>query len=119
MSVVTGVMLICSLSDGAEDVDCIAITEIQAWLDARFDGLQLRDVSHSAGGGKSPQFAAFCGGFNYMRDREDEFARFVMTRMWREPDEMVLVLRPENGPCKVYRADPSVPPFPDVWDTVQ
>lgn len=116
MSVVTGVMLICALADGDDDPDSTAISEIQSWLSDAHWGQQLREISGHSGGGKAPQFAAFCGGFNYMRDREEEFAHFVTTRTWAEPAEMVLVLRPENGPCKVYRADPSVPPLEYEWD---
>ena len=117
MSVLTGVMLICSLADGDDDPDSFAMADIQRWLAEQFEGLQLRDVSRHAGGGKSPQFASYCGGFNYMRDHEQAFAEFVTTRMWCHPEEMVLVLRPENGPCEVFRADPSVSQFPEEWGT--
>lgn len=101
MSIVTGVMLIVSLLD-ADDDD--PISEVKAWLREREyapGAWALKEVSDQAGGWKHPQFAAFTGGFN-MFD-EDDFASFVMSRPWNDPEALVLILQPEDGATRVFR----------------
>jgi hypothetical protein len=96
MSVVTGVMLLL----GAGDWDEEPFMEVQQWLRERA-GNQLIDVAEEGtGGGKHPQFEAWCAGLNYFD--EDEFAEFVLSREWLNPENMVLILQPEAGPTRVF-----------------
>lgn len=99
MSVVTGVMLVLGFGD-EEDGDEIA--EVQAWLGARYQGQQLVDVADHAGGYKHPQFHALAAGINYLLD-DAEFGAFVVSRDWRSPENVVLILQPEEGKTRVYR----------------
>lgn len=100
MSVVTGIMLILGVSD---DDPGDALGEVQAWIARRYRDQQLKDVSFAAGGYKHPQFVAMSAGINGFVD-EDEFAKFVMTRQWWAPENVVLVLQPETGETRVFRA---------------
>lgn len=98
MSVVTGVMLICR---SYED-DQIAL--VQKWLARDTDGDspdRLQNVAGQAGGGKHPQFKAWCGGFNYFDD--EGFAAFVMGLNWESPENVVLTMQPEDGHTRVFR----------------
>ena len=103
MSVVTGVMLICSL------VDEEAVGLVQLWLAEHFEGLQLKEVSGGAGGGKSPQFEAWAGGFNYMVRVEDQFVDYVLSTGWYLPENVVLILQPEEGITRIFRPPYSQP----------
>src|SRR5688572_5443825 len=96
MSVVTGIMLILGVGDWEEE----PLQEVQSWLAER-DWPPLADVSEHASGSKHPQFEAWSAGVNYFLDEED-FAQFAMTRKWRDPGNLVLVLQPEEGPSRVY-----------------
>lgn len=96
MSVVTGIMLITSLNDDA------AIAEVQAWLAERWGGQVLVDVSDSAGGRKHPQFEALAAGINGFVE-DEEFAAFVISREWWNPENVVLIMQPEEGAARVYR----------------
>lgn len=103
MSIVTGVMLICSTCD---DGDLGPLSEIAAWLAERESSegnWRLADTSDHAVGGKHPQFATFCGGFNAFCLEEDEFAAFVMSRDWTFPENLVLIMQPEDGETRVFR----------------
>lgn len=102
MSVVTGIMLITSLND--DD----AISEVQAWLGERRGGQQLIDVSDGAGGHKHPQFEALAAGINGFLEG-DEFAAFVMSREWWNPENVVLILQPETGDTRVFRPGDAPP----------
>lgn len=95
MTVVTGIMLILGRRDWEGDPLC----EVQTWLAERCDGQQLRDVTEFAGGSRHPQFEAWCAGINFLV--EDEFTGFVMSRRWRDPENFVLILQPEEGPSRV------------------
>lgn len=98
MSVVTGIMLIIGAGDFGEQ----PIAEVQAWLyDRRLP--PLVETSDASGGNKHPQFECWSGGFNYFDD--DEFIAFVMGREWLAPENMVLVVQPEEGASRVFRAD--------------
>jgi hypothetical protein len=148
MSRVTGVMILCSLMD--EDADG-PIGEIKAWLAATDYGeaYSLNQIDDHAGGHKHPQFAAFAGGFNFFdthaapagdgRQGSEIFAEFVMTREWCYPENVVLIIQPEDGETKVWRparyatlsvvAEPDPPPkmkavgpppeFPESWGKVR
>lgn len=97
MSFVTGIMLLL----GASDWDEPPIAEVQQWLSDR-GWPQLKDVSGEGAGSKHPQFEAWCAGFNYFRDK-DEFIEFVRSRQWLEPDEVILIINPENDPMSIHR----------------
>lgn len=66
MSVVTGVMLICSLVDSDE-----VVPEINAWLaklDVEPGSYELRDVADEGSGGfKHPQFGGLVRRFQFLR----------------------------------------------------
>lgn len=108
MSVVTGIMLICDLSNDIDGVDvpCEQVQEIMAWLAEREyapGAWRLAEISSHAGGFKHPQFDAFCGGFNNFGSYEDNFAGFVMSREWDYPENVVLAMQPEDGETRVFR----------------
>lgn len=97
MSVVTGIMLIIGPGDFGEQ----PIAEVQGWLYERRLP-PLVDTSDASGGNKHPQFECWSGGFNYFDD--EEFVAFVMEREWLAPENMVLVVQPEEGSSRVLRA---------------
>jgi hypothetical protein len=98
MSFVTGIMLII----GPGDFDEQSIAEVQAWLSER-KWPQLVDVSDASGGNKHPQFECWSAGINYFD--ETGFTAFVMSRDWLAPENMVLIIQPEEGSARVYRCD--------------
>jgi hypothetical protein len=111
MSVVTGIMLICCLSDA----DDAPLADIRAWLASReyaVGAYELKDVADFAGGSKHPQFAAFSAGCNYFDchgaetddgNGTEEFAAFVLSRAWNAPENVVLIMQPEEGETRVFR----------------
>ena len=96
MSVVTGVTL-----HTKHDPDCIE--KIQKWL-WEHDFGNLEEVALGYGGSKHPQIELHGAGYNYF-SAEDEFVEFVMTQQWDSPENVVLILNPEEGGCKVYTID--------------
>lgn len=96
MSVVTGIMLII----GPGDFDEQPISEVQAWLSER-GWPALVDVSDASGGNKHPQFECWSAGINFFD--ENEFTSFVMARDWLAPENMVLIIQPEEGAVRVFR----------------
>lgn len=95
MSVVSGVTLIFSLGED-DDALCGAINW---WLDDHGFG-PLKPLDDHYGGSKHPQINALGGGYNAFL--EDEFAQFIMSREWRAPENVVLVIQPEEGPTRVF-----------------
>lgn len=93
MSVVSTVTLQVFLD---EDVE-----RINAWLEGHGHG-RLVSVGASYGGNKCPQVEVWGGAFNYLR--EDEFAAFVMGLPWEDPENVVLLINPEEGPTRIWRA---------------
>ncbi|MER8404721.1 hypothetical protein NKH16_08185 [Mesorhizobium sp. M1307] len=103
MSVVSGVVL-CTSS--AEDLSSpnglpILFENIQEWLAERAPFQQLNSVEDSFGGSKHPQMFVAGGGFNHFP--EDDFAAYVMLLPWQNPENVVLVIDPEEGPTRVFR----------------
>lgn len=94
MSVVTSVTLHLSHE---YDSDCM--DEIQEWLRSRHLG-PLKNVEDYYGDTKHPQIALYGAGYNYFCP--DSFINFVVTRRWSHPENMVLIINPEEGPCAVY-----------------
>ena len=101
MSIVSGVVLCTScveFQSGDEDSPVVLFEEINKWLGSRG---RLTRVEDSFGGSKHPQMYVAGGGFNYFP--EDEFAAFVMALPWEEPENVVLIIEPENGATRVFR----------------
>jgi len=97
MSVVTGAVLITSVSDE------MPAREICQWLAARDRG-DFRQVQDHFGGPKHPQMIVLGIGLNYFSDVEEEFIDFVLTRSWKYPEEVVLILMAEQREItQVYR----------------
>ena len=115
MSVVTSFLLICS---PAEEFNWSEkppgnLATINAWLKARnFDTLFDCAGSHgnpkgTSAGNKYPQFHVYMAGFNHFP--EDEFIAFFRTVEWEEPENVVLIMDPDQGTTRVFR-----PPH-EVW----
>jgi hypothetical protein len=95
MSTVTGVIL---ATHCVEDIGIFA--EIQEWL-AENERLPLRFVENYCCTGKHPQMHILGGGYNYLPG--PPFAQFVMSRKWKLPECVVLVMQPEDGETEVHR----------------
>ena len=104
MSVVTAVTLIISVLDGScNDTDdpgpCVL--EMNEWLgQERF--LPLVEVTDHYGGSKHPQCLTYGAGFHGFPN-PTEFAEFVCSREWDQPENVVLIIQPEEGETVVYR----------------
>ena len=80
------------------------IATINQWL-ARTDGHGgLQSVEGNYGGCKHPQVLVYGAGLNYLD--EDAFAAYVLQLPWTHPENVVLLLNPEEGATRVFR-----PPF--------
>ncbi len=108
MSVVSGVVLICTVGEDGMDADPDEggdpwkLREINNWLaENKVAGTGLEDQSEATAGGKHPQFYLFGAGFNYFP--ENEFADFVMGLQWDFPENVVLIIEPEDGATRVWR----------------
>jgi hypothetical protein len=105
MSFVTGVILCVSVCEdegsGGEDGPPLLFERISDWLASRAEHWMLARLEDSFTGGKHPQMYVSGGGFNYFP--EDDFAEPVMALPWKLPENVVLVMQPEDGPTKVYR----------------
>lgn len=106
MSVVSGITLQISCAEdyveqneGPDDVPLV--NQINEWLSARQDFWHLTSVEEHFCCGKHPQVLVYGGGFNYFP--EEEFAAFVMSLPWRYPENVVLLVNPEDGPTRVIR----------------
>jgi len=95
MSVVSGVTLLCSCVEDDQ------MPALNAWLDSQQIIARFREVSESGGGNKAPQQDIYQAGYNYFR--EDEFAAFVGALPWQSPENVVLVIQPEDGKTRVWR----------------
>lgn len=99
MSSVTGLVLMCSLIDG-DGEGRQNIVGLDDWLAQR--GFRpLVDVSISSGGTKHPQCVTFHCGYNSFP--EDEFAQHVLSAKWADPENVVLIMQPEDGSTRVFR----------------
>ena len=104
MSVVSGVVL-CTSS--AEDNlyangPVALLGRVSDWLTAR-GPFQLTRVEDSFGGDKHPQMYVAGGGFNHFP--EDDFAAYVMSLPWENPENVVLVIKPEEGATRIFRPE--------------
>ena len=109
MSVVTGVVLCMSSCEDSIDTpdglldEVPLLTEINRWLTKNHYGT-LYELSRLAGGRKHPQMFFAAGGFNGL-GMDADFIAMVMALPWLEPENLVLVMQPENGPTMVYRPE--------------
>ncbi len=108
MSVVTGFVLMCSVGEDlmAAEKPPSAIAHINAWL-AAHGFMRLVDSSDDFVGNKHPQSYIYHAGFNHFP--EDAFIAFFATLEWERPDNVVLVMTPEEGTTRVIR------PVHEVW----
>lgn len=103
MSIVTSVILCTSCGEGSWD-------RVNSWLaDHGFEGLAA--VEHNFSGNKASQMTV--GGGAYFRSTEatgdifnsviETFITFVIGLPWDYPENVVLVVQPEDGPTRVER----------------
>jgi hypothetical protein len=52
-------------------------------------------------GRRFPNHLTFAIGISYLD--EHAFASYVMNRKWNRPENVVLVIQPENGPTRIWR----------------
>jgi hypothetical protein len=103
MSVVTGLTLIMARSEALQWAERppANIDLINDWLSAH-GFMRLVDVSEDRLiGGKHPQCLVYPAGFNHFP--EDAFAACVRSLDWESPENVVLILQPEEGPTRVIR----------------
>ncbi len=102
MSVVSSVLLQMSVCEDAFDMALGpgGLLMLAAFLDGH-GKRPLADLTDHMPCGKHPQTFVFGGGYNYFP--EDEFAEFVMAIEWQCPENVVLVINPEEGPTRVWR----------------
>jgi hypothetical protein len=106
VSVVSGIVLMTSLSDDDSD----AIAAVHKWIADRGqpgDDVAIRmfgpllRLDDAFGGSKHPQLACWGAGYSYFPD--EAFVAFVVAQKWEIPEEVVLVVYFEHDPPKVYR----------------
>lgn len=101
MSVVSGITIQITVAEESDDESCCPlIDQINGWL-AKRSFLPLASVEKYYGGSKHPQVLVFGAGFNYFP--EAEFEKFFLSLKWKEPETVVLLINPEDGPTKVIR----------------
>lgn len=103
MSVVTSILLTMSVvEDGfhPEEGNAPHLARIIDFLVER-GFLPLAYLSPHMCTGKHPQTLTFGGGYNYFP--EEEFEQFIAMFEWGSPENVVLVMQPEEGETKVWR----------------
>lgn len=103
MSVVTGLVLMCSLLDGEAPTGGFELSDnikhLNSWLMDR--GFRpLKNVAHDSGGSTHPQCMTFHCGYNHFP--EDAFAAQVLSLEWGDPENVILVMQPEEGATRVF-----------------
>jgi hypothetical protein len=108
MSVVSGVVLCSSLGEKqgsqGEDGMPLLFEQINGWLNEHplgRDRWRLKMIERHFGGGKHPQMSVAGGGFNHFC--EDEFADYVLGLPWEYPENVILIIQPEDGATRVFR----------------
>lgn len=107
MSKVTSVTLICSVVDrhsiDDETVRSNVLKAIDAWLiERRFPLLADTEVS-AHGSGKVMECAVMCKAYNYFD--ADEFGKFIASLDWICPENVVLIMQPEETATIIVRPD--------------
>lgn len=105
MSVVSGIMIMADLGEDSEIVvgPPFLFERLNDWIERAGHGRPLRLIDNLAGGNKHPQFYAAAAGINRFAWHEDAFAAFALSLAWEFPENLVIVIQPENGPTRVYR----------------
>ena len=106
MSVVSGVVLCTASSEDCSSPNGqpVLFESIQEWLSEHAGPFQqLNSVEGSFGGSKHPQMFVAGGGFNHFP--EDDFVAYVMSLPWQNPENVVLVIDPEEGATRVFRPE--------------
>lgn len=95
MSWVTGITIHCRHEDEV-------VIEIQNWIASKGFS-RLNNVDRYYNGSKHPQIDLYGGGYNYFPN--EEFLEFVKTleNYWNNPENVVVIINPEEGGCEVYR----------------
>ena len=106
MSVVSGIVLCCSCCEEfgskGEDGPPLLFEQINAWMaDRRPYWSMTLGLEEQFVGGKHPQMFVAGAGLNHFP--EDEFSDFVLSLPWQCPDNIVLIIQPEDGPTHVVR----------------
>ena len=101
MSSVSAITLHTScIEECTEDGKILIIDRINEWLrNANF--APLLSVEDAYGGSKHPQVLIYGAGFNYFP--ETEFATFILSLPWECPENVVLLINPEEGSTKIFR----------------
>lgn len=101
MSHVSGVVLTASVcEDGGDGSLGPGFVTVNEWLKANCLGQFLVEVSEHHGGSKRPQINVYVGGFNYLD--EEAFIKAVRAAPWVYPENVVLIVNPEDGPTRVF-----------------
>lgn len=98
MSVVSGITLICSVVEsGYGDAE-----DLLLWLNSFNQKFLFTEVAKTYGGSKHPQHFTFGAGVNYCN--EDQVAHYILSRDWQYPENVVLIIQPEDGNTRVWSA---------------
>lgn len=92
-------------SSGLEFDTYPLVDKINAWL-AECGFRPLVDITDHMGGTKHSQMCVFGAAFNYFASR-DEFRAMVISLPWEYPEEVVLLMNPEDGATEVARPEPT------------
>lgn len=104
MSIVTGIIVVASVCEGDGNLSPEASVErLNDWLSAHYrdESRALRLLTEHFGGNKHPQLVAAGAGLNHLD--EDAFAEAFLAMPWTDPENVLLIMQPEDGPTKVIR----------------
>jgi hypothetical protein len=77
------------------------VAQINQWLASNGYHRGLVRVEQHYGGTKHPQVLVYGAGLNHLC--EDALAAFVLGLPWSRPENVVLLLNPEEGATRVFR----------------
>jgi hypothetical protein len=103
MSTVTGVVLCTSVSEEDDP-----LREILAMLADWNQKWTLQPVEDHFGGDKHPQMMVLGGGFNHFEGHWERLVAAVVTARWRNPENVLLILQPEDSGTSVFGAAPLI-----------
>lgn len=97
MSNVSGVTLLCSCAEHDN-----VIVKLHEWLRTHNQApCEFTELDEHYGGSKHPQQHVYGAGLNYLD--EAEFESFVRSLLWDYPENVVLVIQPEDGSTRTWR----------------
>lgn len=104
MSFVSSVLLQVSCAEESfhDEGPRPGLVAINDWLSQR-NMLPIVELDELMCCGKHPQTYVFGGGYNHFP--EDDFADFILGMKWDCPENVVLVINPEEGPTRIWRGD--------------